>query len=98
MRYRVRGLRPDLAAADAERGVSPGMCRRALGAVRGTLTAVNDQNTSSAAPTVRDRTGWLPPDRLADHFERGTLLLDGVPVTDLDQPAPAGTRIVVSGR
>lgn len=53
-----------------------------------------------AAPTIRSRAGsaGVDPERLAVHLEQGRLFLDGVPVTDLDAPAPIGTRIVIQGQ
>lgn len=50
-----------------------------------------------AAPTVRTRlSAFFSEDRIAGHFERKVLLvLDGDVVTDLDQPAPDGTRLVI---
>lgn len=50
-------------------------------------------------PTVRSRVldAGISPERLAGHFERGTVQLDGQTVTDLDTPAPRGTRIVFAG-
>ncbi len=36
-------------------------------------------------------------DLLTMHFEAGRVRLDGVQVTDLDTPAPDGTRIVIAG-
>lgn len=40
----------------------------------------------------------IDQDRLRGHLERGVLLLDGEPVTDLDTPAPVGTRINIGGQ
>ena len=51
-------------------------------------------------PTVRSRamSAGIDEDRLRGHLERGVLLLDGEPVTDLDTPAPVGTRINIGGQ
>lgn len=55
---------------------------------------------SDAVPTVRSRAASIPipEERLLDQIERGVLMLDGEPVTDLDTPAPPGTRIQVAGQ
>ncbi|MBP2371364.1 hypothetical protein [Pseudonocardia parietis] len=55
---------------------------------------------TAPAPTVRSRavSAGIDEERLRGHLERGVLLLDGEPVTDLDTPAPAGTRINVGGQ
>ena len=60
-------------------------------------TATED---TAPAPTVRSRAviAGIDEERLRGHLERGVLLLDGEPVTDLDTPAPAGTRINVGGQ
>ncbi|MGD9989325.1 hypothetical protein [Pseudonocardia sp.] len=49
--------------------------------------------------TVRARltSVGIPADRLAVYVERGLLLLDGEPVTDLDAPTEPGSRIVIAG-
>lgn len=51
-------------------------------------------------PTVRSRVlaAGVSEERLAGHLERGTLLLDGERVTDLDVSAPPGTRINIAGQ
>jgi hypothetical protein len=53
-----------------------------------------------AQPTVRSRVlaAGVAPEDLDAHHARGAVLLDGEPVTDLDQPAPAGTRINFAGQ
>ncbi|OLM28640.1 hypothetical protein Ae717Ps2_6236c [Pseudonocardia sp. Ae717_Ps2] len=53
----------------------------------------------SPAPTVRSRAlaAGITEERLQMHFDRGAVLLDGVPVADLDTPAPAGTSRVNFG-
>ncbi|AEA26498.1 hypothetical protein Psed_4339 [Pseudonocardia dioxanivorans CB1190] len=50
-------------------------------------------------PTVRDRAtaAGIPETRLLTYVERGLLLLDGDVVCELDQPAPPGTRLLVTG-
>lgn len=50
--------------------------------------------------TVRDRAlaAGITEQALAAHHERGAVLLDGEPVTDLDVPAPDGTRINIGGQ
>ncbi|WP_158703337.1 hypothetical protein [Pseudonocardia dioxanivorans] len=57
---------------------------------------MSDEQT---APTVRDRAvgAGIPEERLTGYVERGQLLLDGEPVVDLDQAAPAGTRLIIAG-
>ena len=47
--------------------------------------------------TVRSRlAGVLSDERVAEHMRNRALRVDGVVVTDLDLPAPAGTRIVIA--
>ena len=48
-------------------------------------------------PTVRDRhtAAGLSDERIAQHRTAGRVRVDGELVTDLDAPAPAGTRVVV---
>ena len=51
-----------------------------------------------AAPTtVRDRltAAGLSDERIEQHMTAGRVRVDGELVTDLDTPAPAGTRVVV---
>lgn len=50
--------------------------------------------------TVRDRLrdAHVSDERVRDHFEARAIKLDGVIVTDLDQSAPPGARIVFAGR
>ncbi len=59
----------------------------------------DDQESQSPAPTVRSRAlaAGITEERLQMHFDRGAVLLDGDPVTDLDTPAPAGTSRVNFG-
>ena len=47
--------------------------------------------------TVRDRltAAGLSDERIEQHMTAGRVRVDGEPVTDLDTPAPAGTRVVV---
>ena len=49
--------------------------------------------------TVRDRltTAGLSAERIEQHMTAGWVRVDGEVVTDLDAPAPAGTRVVSSG-
>jgi hypothetical protein len=49
--------------------------------------------------TVRDRltTAGLSAERIEQHMTAGRVRVDGELVTDLDAPAPAGTRVVVWG-
>jgi hypothetical protein len=54
--------------------------------------------TDEPAPTtVRDRltAAGLSAERIDEHFMAGRVRVDGEPVTDLDAPAPTGTRVVV---
>jgi hypothetical protein len=46
---------------------------------------------------VRDRltAAGLSDERIEEHLTAGRLRVDGELVTDLDTPAPAGTRVVV---
>ena len=50
-------------------------------------------------PTVRDRltAAGLSDERIQEHMTAGRVRVDGELVTDLDAPAPAGTRVVVWG-
>jgi hypothetical protein len=51
-----------------------------------------------AVPTVRTRlAAILSDERVEMHMANGVVLLDHVVVTDLDTPAPEGTRIVIGG-
>lgn len=56
--------------------------------------------TEHAVPTVRDRlrAAGLSAARIATHAEAGTIRCDGALVTDLDQPAPPGTRLLIGRR
>jgi hypothetical protein len=49
--------------------------------------------------TVRDRLAGaeLSEERIEQHLTAGRLRVDGELVTDLDAPAPVGTRVVVWG-
>ncbi|MDN5916373.1 MAG: hypothetical protein L0I76_14935 [Pseudonocardia sp.] len=52
--------------------------------------------TTPAVPTVNDRmrAAGLSAERIAVHAEAQAIWLDGELITDLDQPAPPGTRLV----
>ena len=56
--------------------------------------AVTDEPTLT---TVRDRltAAGLSDERIAQHMTAGRVRVDGDLVTDLDAPAPAGTRVVI---
>ena len=59
---------------------------------------VSDEQQEQATPTVRSRlAGVLSEERVARHLRNRALRLDGEVVTDLDTPAPTGTRLVVGG-
>ena len=47
--------------------------------------------------TVRDRltAAGLSDERIEQHMTAGRVRVEGVLVTDLDAPAPAGTRVVM---
>lgn len=50
------------------------------------------------APTVRDRlAGWLSEQRAAELIAAGRLVLDGEPVTSLDQAAEHGRFTALAG-
>lgn len=58
---------------------------------------MSDGQQEQGGPTVRSRlAGVLSDDRVAEHVENRALRLDGEVVTDLDVPAPVGTRIVIA--
>lgn len=56
--------------------------------------------TDEPTPTVRSRAqaAGITEQHLQAAFERGAVRLDGEPVTDLDTPAPTGTRINFAGQ
>ena len=60
-----------------------------------TIHLVTDDEPTPA--TVRDRltAARLSDERIEQHMEAGRVRVDGELVTDLDAPAPAGTRVVV---
>jgi hypothetical protein len=60
-----------------------------------TIHLVTDDEPTLA--TVRDRltAAGLSDERIEQHMEAGRVRVDGELVTDLDAPAPAGTRVVV---
>ena len=57
----------------------------------------DDVTDDEPALTVRDRltAAGLSAERIEQHMTAGRVRVDGEPVTDLDTPAPAGTRVVV---
>ena len=57
--------------------------------------AVTDDE--STPTTVRDRliAAGLSDERIEQHMTAGRVRVDGELVTDLDTPAPAGTRVVI---
>lgn len=56
---------------------------------------MSDEAEPQEIPTVRTRLAVLGEDAIAEHFAAGRIYLDGERVTDLDAPAPAGTRPVL---
>ena len=64
------------------------------------VAAESPADDAEPAPTVRSRARsiGIPEARLLEQIERGVLMLDGHPVTDLDTEAPTGTRIQVAGQ
>jgi len=58
---------------------------------------VSEYQQGQTVQTVRSRlAGVLSDERVAEHVRNRALRLDSVVVTDLDLPAPAGTRIVIA--
>jgi hypothetical protein len=57
----------------------------------------HDAVTEEPTPTVRDRltAAGLSAERIEQHMTAGRVRVDGELVSDLDAPAPAGTRVVV---
>jgi hypothetical protein len=54
--------------------------------------------SEDAVPTVRERMrSTMSDERIEAHHKAGSIRLDGEPVTDLDAPAPPGTRILIMG-
>jgi hypothetical protein len=62
-----------------------------------TDTALATVDAEPAPTTVRDRltAAGLSDERIAEHMTAGRVRVDGELVTDLDAPAPVGTRVVV---
>ena len=60
-----------------------------------TIDLVTDDQP--APLTVRDRltAAGLSDERIEEHISTGRVRVDGELVTDLDAPAPAGTRVVI---
>jgi hypothetical protein len=61
---------------------------------------MHDDGVTDSEPTpttVRDRltAAGLSHERIQQHVTAGPVRVDGELVTDLDTPAPAGTRVVV---
>ncbi|MEQ3542494.1 hypothetical protein WHI96_27155 [Pseudonocardia tropica] len=56
---------------------------------------MSDETAPQDVPTVRSRLAMLGEEAIAEHFAAGRIYLDGERVTDLDAPAPAGTRPVL---
>lgn len=58
-----------------------------------------DETNSGNGQTVRERlaAAGLSEQRVAMHLENKVLQVDCQTVTDLDQPAPAGSRIIIAG-
>jgi hypothetical protein len=58
---------------------------------------VTDDEPAPTIPTVRERltAAGLSESRIEQHLTAGRLRVAGELVTDLDAPAPAGTRVVV---
>ena len=61
---------------------------------------MHDDGVTDSEPTsttVRDRltAAGLSAERIEEHMTAGRLRVDGELVTELDAPAPAGTRVVV---
>lgn len=56
--------------------------------------------TEEPTPTVRSRAlaAGITEEHLRAALERGAIRLDGENVTDLDTPAPPGTRINFAGQ
>ena len=67
-----------------------------VGARMHDVAVTDDEPTPT---TVRDRltTAGLSAERIEQHMTAGWVRVDGEVVTDLDAPAPAGTRVVVWG-
>lgn len=59
-----------------------------------------DHGGAAEVPTVRDRllAAHISETRIQLHHEARAITLDGQLVTDLDSPAPHGTRINFAGR
>jgi hypothetical protein len=68
-----------------------------LGAVSAPLQDDGMTDLEPAPTTVRDRltAAELSEGRIAEHMTAGRVRVDGELVTDLDSPAPAGTRVVI---
>jgi hypothetical protein len=63
---------------------------------------MHDEDVTNAEPaptTVQDRltAAGLSEGRITEHATAGRVRVDGKLVTDLETPAPAGTRVVVRG-
>lgn len=74
-------------------------CRPARSVLSSTDVSESDNGEAAggeATPTVweRLRGAYLSDERVRDHCEARAIELDGVVVTDLEQSAPPGSRIV----
>ncbi|ODU04663.1 MAG: hypothetical protein ABS81_09395 [Pseudonocardia sp. SCN 72-86] len=58
----------------------------------------DDGSTSSElCPTVRERCSDIPERWLQNALERGLIMIDGIPVTDLDTKTLPGSEITIGG-
>ncbi|MBN9137561.1 MAG: hypothetical protein J0I92_16170, partial [Phyllobacterium sp.] len=63
------------------------------------MNIVNDDGSTSSesCPTVRERCSDLPERWLQNALERGLIMIDGIPVTDLDTKTLPGSEITIGG-
>lgn len=63
------------------------------------MTGVSDEEQAGQVPSVRDRLerAGLSADRVDAHMRAGRIAVDGVPVEDLDAPAPPPARVTILG-
>ncbi|GJF06520.1 hypothetical protein PSD17_54670 [Pseudonocardia sp. D17] len=58
----------------------------------------DDKSTpSQPCPTVRERCSAIPERWLQNVLERGLIMIDGIPVTDLDTRTLPGSEITIGG-